>query len=84
MRIGNVNIINTKQLPNNPKRKVERQQSQFAKSKVIKRSESEGCEDEEDNTLTIRTLPTYIQGLHLIWNKVKVIYRMMTIRDWYK
>jgi len=62
MRIGNVDIIKTKQLHNNPKRKLERQQSQLAKSKVTKHSESEGCEDEEDNTLTIRTSPTLFTG----------------------
>jgi len=51
MRIGNVDI-KIKKFHNNPKRKVERQPSKLAKSKVTKNSESEGCEDEEDNART--------------------------------
>jgi len=75
MRIGNVDIIKTKQLQNNLKRKVARQQSQLAKSKVTKHRESEGCEVEKDNALAIRSLLHLhsLQGLLLIWNIVKVI-----------
>jgi len=60
MKIGNVDI-KPKQLQNNLKRKVVRQQSQLAKSQVTKHREREGCVDEEDNALRIRTsltLPT--------------------------